>query len=181
MKKHFPLLLFIAAILTACNNNSRQTPEETQPSGLNDATRNFIRAALDGDFDKAKSYMIVDTPNVHYLNFIADRFKTMDKPNREGYQTASIIIHSSEEKIKDSLAIVIYSNSYMNNHDTLRVLKQNNNWLVDLKYLYEHDFELSTDTTAPRNPVNIEKNPALKQRNQVDTKALKSLLNDNTK
>jgi hypothetical protein len=48
------------------------------------------------------------------------------------------VIHSSTI-INDSVAVVIYSNSYKNDHDTLRIAKKNTNWLVDLKYLYEHD------------------------------------------
>ena len=138
--KKFLLLFITASTLGACNNTA-ETKKETGPSGLNDATRNFIRAALDGKFEEAKKYMLIDTPNVQYLNIAAGAYQRLDTVKKEGYAESSIIIHSSEERIKDSLAIVIYSNSFMNNPDTLRVLKQNNNWLVDLKYLYEHDFD----------------------------------------
>ena len=40
--------------------------------------------------------------------------------------------------------IIIYSNSYKNDHDTLKVLKVSNQWLVDLKYLFEHDADTLT-------------------------------------
>jgi hypothetical protein len=43
--------------------------------------------------------------------------------------------------VKDSVAVVIYKNSYMNNLDTLRLLHLDNKWLVDLKFLYEHDYD----------------------------------------
>jgi Domain of unknown function (DUF4878) len=138
--KNFLFVFIAATILSACSNTA-ETKKETQPSGLNDATRNFIRAALDGKFEEAKKYMLIDTPNVQYLNIAANAYQKLDTLKKEGYAESSIIIHSAEEKIKDSLAIVIYSNSFMNNPDTLRILKQNNNWLVDLKYLYEHDFD----------------------------------------
>ena len=78
---------------------------------------------------------------MQYLENAASAYQKLDTIKKEGYAESSIIIHSAEERIKDSVAIVIYSNSFMNNPDTLRVLKQNNNWLVDLKYLYEHDFD----------------------------------------
>lgn len=106
-----------------------------------DATRNFIRAALDGKFDEAKKYMLIDSSNVHYLINAEENYNKLDPPSKESYAASSIIIHSKDEKIKDSLAVVIFSNSYKNNPDTLRVLKQNNQWLVDLKYLYEHDYD----------------------------------------
>jgi hypothetical protein len=38
--------------------------------------------------------------------------------------------------------VIIFSNSFKNDPDTLRMVRINNNWLVDLKYLYQHD----TDT-----------------------------------
>jgi hypothetical protein len=41
--------------------------------------------------------------------------------------------------VNDSTTVVIFSNSYKNDHDTLKVLKKNNQWLVDFKYLFEHD------------------------------------------
>ena len=138
--KKFLILFITASTLGACNNTA-ESEKETGPAGLNDATRNFIRAALDGKFEEAKKYMLIDTPNVHYLNNAANAYQRLDTVKKEGYAESSIIIHSSVERIKDSLAIVIYSNSFMKNQDTLRVLKQNNNWLVDLKYLYEHDFD----------------------------------------
>ena len=138
--KKFLFVFITTSTLVACNN-SAETKKETGPSGLNDATRNFIRAALDGKFEEAKKYMLIDTPNVQYLNIAAGAYQKLDTVKKEGYAESSIIIHSSEERIKDSLAIVIYSNSFMNNPDTLRILKLNNNWLVDLKYLYEHDFD----------------------------------------
>ena len=139
MKKF--LFVFITAFIFGACNNSADTEKETGPSGLNDATRNFIRAALNGKFEEAKKYMLIDTPNVQYLENAASAYQKLDTIKKEGYAESSIIIHSAEERIKDSVAIVIYSNSFMNNPDTLRVLKQNNNWLVDLKYLYEHDFD----------------------------------------
>ncbi len=149
--KNILSFLISVSLLMACNNTT-QTPETLYSSGLNDATRNFLKAALEGNFDMAKKYMLIDTANIQYLTYAATAYQKLDTVKKEGYANSSIIIHSSEEKIKDSLAIVIYSNSFMNNPDTLRILKQNNNWLVDLKYLYEHDYDtamqrlLSKDT-----------------------------------
>ena len=41
--------------------------------------------------------------------------------------------------MNDSTTILIYSNSFKNDHDTLKILRINSQWLVDFKYLYEHD------------------------------------------
>ena len=67
-------------------------------------------------------------------------FGKADEATKEGYRGSSINIRNVNP-VNDSVTIVIYSNSYMNNDDTLRILKTNGQWLVDLKYLYEHDME----------------------------------------
>ena len=140
MKKNTFLLLILTTGLLSCNDD-KQTPAEKDNSGLMNTTRNFIRAALDGNFKEAKRYMLLDSSNVHYLSIAEGLYNNLDRPAKESYAASSIIIHSKEEKVKDSIAVVVYSNSYKNNADTLRVLKQNDHWLVDLKYLYEHDYD----------------------------------------
>jgi Domain of unknown function (DUF4878) len=139
MKKYFLPVLIFTATLIACNNNDKKTEEPS--SGLMDATRNFIDAALKGKFDEAKKYMLVDSANVQYLTIAEGFYTTLSAEEKEKYTNASIIIESKEDIIKDSIAVVIYKNSYKNNLDTLRIMRLNNQWLVDLKYLYEHDYD----------------------------------------
>ena len=99
MKIFFSFLVTVS-IFIACNNNS-QTQQTLQSSGLNDATRNFLKAALEGNFDLAKKYMLIDTANLQYLTYAAAAYKKLDTLKKEGYANSSIIIHSSEEKIKE--------------------------------------------------------------------------------
>jgi hypothetical protein len=61
---------------------------------------------------------------------------------KNGYRSSSINIHEVKP-VNDSTTMVIYSNSFKNDKDTLRVLKVRGQWLVDLKYLYEHDMDTS--------------------------------------
>ena len=73
---------------------------------------------------------------------IADRrrYQKTDQETKNGYRTASIHILPVTE-VNDSTTIIVYSNSFKNDPDTLRVLRMNGKWLVDLKYLYEHDMD----------------------------------------
>lgn len=103
-----------------------------------DAARLFIRSALDGKFDEAKTFMVQDSVNNSYLDIAAQFYQKMPTTEKDNYKGSTIVIHSAAA-INDSVAVVIYANSYKNDHDTLRIAKRNNNWLVDLKYLYEHD------------------------------------------
>jgi hypothetical protein len=63
--------------------------------------------------------------------------------------SSSINMHQVST-VNDSVTIIIYSNSFKNDHDTLKVVKINGQWLVDLKYLFDHDM----DTTINKPVIN---------------------------
>ncbi len=129
------LLTAMVVALQAC-----QPPQEKNITAENelDAARLFIRSALDGKFDEAKKFMVQDSVNNSYLDIAAQFYQKMPSTEKDNYKGSTIVIHSATA-INDSVAVIIYSNSYKNDHDTLRIAKSNNAWLVDLKYLYEHD------------------------------------------
>jgi hypothetical protein len=136
MKRITPLFLFLLYITASCKDK-KSLPAESENNI--DAARNFIRAALDGKFDQARTYMLTDSINTNYMDVVERSFRTMDKKIKDGYRTSSINILNVSEPVKDSVTVVIYSNSFKNDPDTLKVIKANGYWLVDLKYLYEHD------------------------------------------
>ena len=57
---------------------------------------------------------------------------------KKGLAAASINVHNITRR-NDSTTIVIYSNSFKNNWDTLRAIKLKGQWLVDFNYLFDHD------------------------------------------
>ena len=118
----------------ACKNKDNGTSENNI-----DAARNFIRAALDGKFEEARIYMLADSVNTNYMDVAERSYQHAAQATKDGYRASSINIIQVTEPVKDSVTVVIYSNSFKNDHDTLKVLKTNGQWLVDLKYLYEHD------------------------------------------
>jgi hypothetical protein len=134
-KKNHLLFLFLIFMAAGCSNNS---DEEKKPENDIDAARDFIRAALDGKFDLAKTYMLQDSSNTQYLDAVERNYQKLADSTKEGYQESSINIHLVNP-VNDSTTVVIYSNSYMKDRDTLRVCKINQQWLVDLKYIFEHD------------------------------------------
>ncbi len=144
MKKY---LLYIIAVsccilFISCNGNDKKT---TSVSDSNiDAARNFIRAALDGKFTEAKRYMLDDSLNNYFMSLAERSYLKYDQETRTSYLNASIQFHKTIP-VNDSVSIIIYSNSYKNDHDTLKVLKSGENWLIDLKYLFLHD----SDSTLP--------------------------------
>jgi hypothetical protein len=156
MKKYILPALILTISLTACNNKEEKVEPATE-SGLMDATRNFIMAALKGDFAEAKKYMVVDSANLQYLRMVEGFHENLSPDEKDKYANASIIIESKEDVVKDSIAVVVYKNSYMNNLDTLRILHLNDKWLVDLKYLYEHDYDTLMQKIRNQNAVEEKK------------------------
>jgi Domain of unknown function (DUF4878) len=140
-------ILFLFFLLPACKSDKRSSGESENDI---DAARNFIRAALDGKFEEARTYLLPDSVNTNWMDVAERSYQKIDADTKNGYRSSSIHIHNVTYPVKDSVTVVIYSNSFKNDHDTLKVLKQNGQWLVDLKYLYDHD----TDSLPPNKMTN---------------------------
>jgi hypothetical protein len=136
MKRINISFLFLLFLCAGCKNKDQQS--SGKPENSVDAARDFIRSALDGKFREARAFLLNDSVNTNYMDVAERSYKNSAQDVRDGYRTSTIHIHKSDP-VNDSTAIIIFSNSYKNDHDTLRLLKIGKEWLVDLKYLYEHD------------------------------------------
>ena len=138
------LLFFPIAIgIIACKN---KTPDAENDI---DAARNFIRAALDGKFDEARTYLLPDSVNINWMDIAERNYTKADAETKYGYQSSSINIHQVQP-LNDSNTVVIYSNSFKNDHDTLKVINENGKWLIDLKYLFQHDADTMLAKPLPK-------------------------------
>jgi hypothetical protein len=141
MKKYITIISsFLFLFLAACSNADKQG-SVTSENDI-DAARNFIRAALDGKFNEAKGFLFNDSSNTEYFDAYQRNYQKIEPGVKRDYRESTINIHTVTQ-LNDSTTVVIYSNSFKNDHDTLKVLRKNNQWLVDLKYLFQHD----ADTT----------------------------------
>ena len=134
MKKIFYCSSLLLVSLIACNSDDRQSTSTISDNAV-DAARNFIQAALVGDFERAKKFMVNDSLNHEDLNAIQRLNERLSKEEKEKYQEASIRIHQ-DRKLNDSTRIIYYSNSFRNKQDSLKVIKTNNEWLVDFKFMF---------------------------------------------
>ena len=96
-KKKFVVYYFFSFSLAACNDSDREAGSGTSDSDI-DAARNFIQAALVGDFDRAKSFMINDSLNLETLSTIQRSNERQTKEEKEKYQVASIRIHQDRKR-----------------------------------------------------------------------------------
>ena len=137
MQKKAGFLLLISCGLIACGGSDRRGNSGSSDNDI-DAARNFIQAALVGDFDRAKVYMINDSLNNEHINAIERLNERHSKEEKEKYQAASIRIHENRA-VNDSTSIIYYSNSFKNKVDSLKVIKIGGKWLVDFKYIFHTD------------------------------------------
>lgn len=131
--KYF-LLPVLAIICWSCNQESGYT----KATDAQDAGREFIRASLDGDVQKAKFYMLKDSANLHMLHNTWKKgyYDKLADDERRQYREAQIR-PVKIEPITDSLVNYVYTNSYKS-HDTtvITIVKQEGEWLVDLKQVH---------------------------------------------
>jgi hypothetical protein len=147
MKRTYFFFLFLLSFFLACKN--KKESEKKSENNI-DAARNFIRAALDGKFAEAKNYLLQDSVNLNYIEVAERSYQRSPQETKDGYRTASINIHKVTEPVTDSVTVVIFSNSFKNDHDTLKILNMKGKWLVDLKYLYQHDEDTSLNKIITR-------------------------------
>ena len=125
------LLFFLLIICFAgCNT----TPEVKKTDPL-ESGRGFIEASLKGDYEEAQKYLLQDSINVEYFNGFKNFNNKRTEEEKEGYRDANIIIDSIE-KLSDSVTIISYSNSYKMKASRLKMVRRNNEWLVDFKYTF---------------------------------------------
>lgn len=139
-------LLFFAC---SCADADKQQESPTSENDI-DAARNFIQSSLNGEYTRARTYMLKDSANAQYYDAYERNFTRLDGEERRDYREASINIHDVNP-LNDSTTIVIFSNSYKNDKDTLKVVKVNSQWLVDFKYLFQHNAD-TMHTNISLNP-----------------------------
>jgi hypothetical protein len=121
----FPSVLIL---LAACNDqHSFKKAEDAQ-----DAGREFIRASLDGNYEKARFYLYADSTNEMLLNKWKKDYEQLSPVQQRSYKDADILpIHILT--LNDSVTSYTYANSYKKDTTTVKIIRKNGEWLVDLK------------------------------------------------
>lgn len=122
----------IAIIALSCGDGSYKKATDAQ-----DAGREFIRASLDGDFKKARFYLLKNDDNVWMLEKMQSDYQSLPAELKR-IKRESNIRPVSITPVNDSLTKYTYWQT-ANPKDTiaLSVVKLNGEWLVDLKSIIE--------------------------------------------
>lgn len=124
-------LLLSITVLFSC-----KTPEGfKEPEDPLDAGREFVRAVLDGDYEKANLYLLNDPEDQELYKRYQSYMKKTPKKEMLQLKSSSIVINKVET-ISDSVTIINYSNSYTMKPTDLKVIKVGNSWKVDFSYTF---------------------------------------------
>jgi hypothetical protein len=122
--------LCIAATLS-CNSGGEGGYKKAEDA--QDAGTQFIRASLDGDYDKAAFYLLKDTTNLLLFEKQQANYKQMSSNEKDKNKAATIrpVAITPEN---DSITLYkYYHTSNPGDTTTLRIVRRQDTWLVDLK------------------------------------------------
>ena len=100
-----------------------------------DAGREFIDAFLEGDTERAEYYMLKDEQNDNLLHKLHRQLRTKSREDQVGYKNSSIII-GDVDNVSENEVIIQYKSSYDKEGRKIKVVNEDGEWLVDLKYTF---------------------------------------------
>ncbi|MBX2925301.1 MAG: hypothetical protein KF746_24100 [Chitinophagaceae bacterium] len=120
----------ILLIYSSCSESDYKKPDDPLEAG-----RDFIQFALDGNMEKAKTFILPDTDNERLFAEIEKKYTEASKQEKEEYKNASIQ-KIRFQPLNDSTAILSYSNSYKKEDSKIKLVKTGGEWWVDFKYTF---------------------------------------------
>lgn len=127
------LIICAAALFFSACSTGYEKAEDAQ-----DAGRQFIRASLDGDYKKARFYLLNDSTNILLFERQKRNYEELSSLEKQQHRESSIR-PITIKKINDSATVYEYFNTY-NPKDTttITIVRDNGDWLVDLKSILKH-------------------------------------------
>lgn len=129
----YVLLILSLVVFWSCSNDG---DGYSKPENALDAGRSFIEQSLKGKFNNAKQYMLQDEENSYWLAKWSQEFSKKTEQEKTAFSTASINILEIADVVPDSVTIIHYTNSYKNVPQKIKVIKHENDWVVDFKYTF---------------------------------------------
>lgn len=129
MFKNILTCLLSLSFVYGCSNG-----KEKRPATAIDTGREFIRASLNGDFENANKLLLRDSQNIQLFESYKLLYNRMPNEKKVNYKSASYEINKYLD-LDDSTTIINYSNSFMHKPMELKVVRRDNEWSIDFKYI----------------------------------------------
>jgi hypothetical protein len=130
MKYHFLILVLLMGFFSC--NEPEGFKEAEDPI---DAGREFVRAVLDGNYEKAVLYIEDNQEDKDLFERYKQYMNNQPKKEKLQLKSSSIIINKVEN-LSDSVSIVNFSNSYSMKPTELKIVQKNKKWVVDFSYTF---------------------------------------------
>lgn len=135
--RNLVLLFFTLLIMASCKEKKAKVPDTALDTG-----REFIRASLDGKFDKASALLLKDSENVQLFESYKVFYEKLPADKKKGYKDASYEINKYLD-VDDSTTLINYSNSYMNKPMEIKLVRKSKVWGIDFKYTYSGNLPIN--------------------------------------
>jgi hypothetical protein len=122
---------FCIAAIFSCNssNEGYKKAENAQDAGTQ-----FIRASLDGDYNKAAFYLLKDSTNTMLFEKQQVNYKQLSSKEKDKQKAASIRPVAITTDNDTTVLYKYYQTSNAADTTTLRIIRQkDSSWVVDLK------------------------------------------------
>ena len=121
----------MAAALYACSSADNGTYRKAKDA--QEAGTQFIRASLDGNYDKAGFYLLKDSTNMLIFQKQQANYKELTTKEKNNYKNAIIRPVAITGENDSTVLYKYYHTSNPTDTTVLRVEHRNGEWLVDLK------------------------------------------------
>ena len=119
----------IVVLFVSCKDESTYTPA-TDPE---EAGTQFIRASLDGNYAKARFYLLKDSTNLLLIRQQQINYEQLSPERKRDNREASIRPIEIKNENDSITFYKYYHTSNTRDTTTIRIIKQKGEWLVDLK------------------------------------------------
>jgi hypothetical protein len=130
------LLNKVAALILICGSISCNEPAGyKKPDDGLDAGREYIRAVLDADYEKAELYIPHISDDRKFFDRYKEYMRTRPAEELHGLKSSSIIVNKVEPE-GDTAILIRYSNSYVHKPQDVRMVRRDGEWWIDFKYTF---------------------------------------------
>jgi hypothetical protein len=131
LKASLVLFIGLLAFIIACNNGA----DEMKADNALDGGRYFIENCMQGDFSKAKNYLLTSPQNQAIFDSLSAHYFLLDKEGRQQLRQASIQINEIRS-IDATHSSFDYQNSLDKIAQKMMVVSTPEGWKVDLQYSF---------------------------------------------
>lgn len=123
----------LLALSISCNSGEGGDGSYKKAEDAQDAGRQFIRASLDGDYDKAAFYLLKDSTNMLLFERQQADYKNLSSKEKSNYKNATIRPVAITGQNDSTILYKYYQTSNPADTTTLRIVRRKDTWLIDLK------------------------------------------------